>query len=202
MVKSKRNISQHEFVKQWFKKNASRNVLHSESKRKLEASWQRKTGCRFEDVDRAIRKLCSSGFLIKIKKGVYRYDPSIAKQRLLQDFSEADKRFIKERDGYRCVICGLGPENGLELHVDHIKPKELNGTSDISNGQTLCARHNFIKKMSSQTETGKKMFIRLLEKLKKCDDPLKELHISFCRDILMVFEKYKINGHINWTDDI
>jgi len=202
MAKRKRKISQHEFVKKWFIENASRNVLHSESKKKLETSWQKKTGCRFEDVDRAIRKLCSSGFLIKIKKGVYRYDPSNAKQRFLHDFSGADKKFIKERDGYKCVICGLGPENGLELHVDHIKPKELGGTPDISNGQTLCARHNFIKKMHSQTETGKKMFIRLLEKLKTCDDPLKELHISFCRDILLVFQKYNINGHINWTDDI
>ena len=78
----------------------------------------------------------------------------------------------------------------------------MGGKSEVENGQILCGRHNYIKKIASQTETGKKMFIRLLEKLKTCDDPLKELHISFCRDILNVFEKYDINGHIKWVDDI
>ena len=202
MTKKKRKNSQNEFVKKWFIKNAGRDIPHSESKKALETKWQKYAGRRLEDADRAIRKLHGSGFLIKVRKGVYRHDPSNVKQRFLQDFSESDKQIIKERDGHKCVICGLGSQNGLDLHVDHIKPKNLGGTNDITNGQTLCARHNFIKKQLSQTETGKKMFIRLLEKLKKSDDPLKELHISFCRDILNVFEKYDINGHIKWVDSI
>jgi len=164
--------------------------------------WQKYSGQRLEDADRAIRKLNGSGFLVKVRKGVYRYDPSLARHRVLHDFSESDKKAIKERDGYKCVICGLGTKNGRDLHVDHIKPKNLGGTNDISNGQTLCADHNLIKKQLSQTETGKKMFILLLEKLKKSDDPLKEKHISFCRDILHVFEKYNMNGHIKWVEDI
>ena len=49
------------------------------------------------------------------------------------------------------------------MHVDHIKPKEFGGEATVSNGQTLCAQHNFQKKTLKQTETGKKMFIRLYE---------------------------------------
>ena len=83
----------------------------------------------------------------------------------------------------------------VELQVDHIKPKEFGGKAIIENGQTLCAQHNFLKKTYKQTETGKKMFIRLYELAKIEND---ELLINFTRDILAVFEKYNINGHIEW----
>ncbi|WP_235852195.1 HNH endonuclease [Helicobacter mehlei] len=43
----------------------------------------------------------------------------------LEDFSPALKKQILERDGYACVICGAGQKEGMELHVDHIKPKDL-----------------------------------------------------------------------------
>ena len=93
------------------------------------------------------------------------------------------------------MICGQGKKEGLELHVDHIKPKSLGGKSVIKNGQTLCARHNFIKKNLKQTETGKKMFIRLYQLAKKTKDS----HLKvFCSQILETYEKYNINGHIRW----
>ena len=52
-----------------------------------------------------------------------------------------------------------------------------------------------MKKNYKQTETGKKMFIRLYELAKK--EKNKEL-IKFCAEILTVFEKNNINGHIEW----
>ena len=82
-----------------------------------------------------------------------------------------------KRDNYRCVICGRGKAAGVEIQADHIKPKELGGEAEIENGQTLCAQHNFQKKYYKQTETGKRMFIRLYELAKKNND--KEL-IDFC----------------------
>lgn len=102
---------------------------------------------------------------------------------------------ILERDGYKCVICGRGTKDGVELQVDHIKPKYLGGQSTIENGQTLCAQHNFIKKTLKQTETGKKMFIRLYELAKK--EKNQEL-LKFCIDILKTYEEHKINSHIVW----
>ena len=65
----------------------------------------------------------------------------------------------------------------------------------IENGQTLCAQHNFKKKNYKQTETGKKMFIRLYELAKSVGDQDTE---SFCSQILEVFEKNNMNGHIEW----
>ena len=65
----------------------------------------------------------------------------------------------------------------------------------IENGQTLCAQHNFLKKNLRQTETGKKMFIRLYELAKfEKNQELK----NFCEEILKVFEKNNINSHIKW----
>lgn len=113
----------------------------------------------------------------------------------MEDFSEEQKEVIKKRDDYKCVVCGKGIIDGVELHVDHIKPKDLGGEATIDNGQTLCAKHNFMKKNLNQTETGKKMFIRLYELAKsKGNDELQK----FCADILSMYEKHGINGHIVW----
>lgn len=147
------------------------------------------------DTWRGIRKLHQEGFLIKIKKGVCKYDPNNIVKRELEDFTEEQKKEILELDGYKCVICGKGIKEGIELHIDHIKPKDLGGEAIVENGQTLCAQHNFIKKNLKQTETGKKMYIRLYELAKK--ERNEEL-IKFCGDILKVYEKYNINGHIEW----
>jgi 5-methylcytosine-specific restriction endonuclease McrA len=113
----------------------------------------------------------------------------------LEDFTTEQKKAILRRDGYKCVICGRGKKEGVELQVDHIKPKYLGGKSIIENGQTLCAQHNFIKKTLKQTETGKKMFIRLYELAKS--EGNKELK-NFCAQILETYKKYNINSHIVW----
>jgi len=128
-----------------------------------------------------------------VKKGIYRYDPDFQIKNNLEDFTQEQKNIILKRDNYQCVICGRGLRDGVELQVDHIKPKSLGGKAVIENGQTLCAQHNFIKKNLKQTETGKKMYIRLYELAKKEDN--KEL-LRFCKAILKVYEKYNINGHI------
>jgi len=127
---------------------------------------------------------------------VYRYEPEMVKKMKLEDFTSAQKRQILERDGYKCVICGKGKNDGIELHVDHIKPKDKGGRATIENGQVLCSQHNFIKKNLNQTETGKKMFIRLYELAKKENN--QEI-VSFCSQVLEVFERNNINSHIKWN---
>jgi len=133
--------------------------------------------------------------LIKIKKGVYRYDPTAVQKKELEDFTAAQKAEIMKRDGYRCVICGRGPKDGVELQVDHIRSKDDGGKAEIENGETLCAQHNFQKKNYKQTESGKRFFIRLYELAKaKNDNNLKD----FCAEVLEVYEKNGVNGHIVW----
>ena len=53
--------------------------------------------------------------------------------------------------------------------------------------------HNLIKKNYSQTEAGKRYFIKLYEKALLNKD---EKMIKFCKDIFDIYDKYKINGHI------
>ena len=91
-----------------------------------------------------------------------------------------------KRDNFRCVVCGRGEKDGVELQVDHIKPKDQGGQASIENGETLCAQHNFQKKNYKQTESGKRFFIRLYEAAKANND--KSL-VNFCTQILEVYEK-------------
>lgn len=173
----------------------NQDIKHPEIVDWVTAKYKELTGEVFRDPDRGIRKLAQEGILQKVGKGTYRYDPAHVIHRELEDFTASQKKEILERDGYKCVICGRGKEHGVELHVDHIKPKDLGGKATIENGQTLCAQHNFLKKNFKQTETGKKMFIRLYELAKATND---SAIIAFCEDILNVYDKHNINGHIVW----
>lgn len=191
-----KQISQLDLIMEFFKANPKRDISHPEVVDWVMSEWQKRTGKVFRDPDRGIRSLHQKGYLQKIAKGVYRYEPeSVNIRQDLEDFSPALKKQILERDNYKCVICGLGKNEGVELYIDHIKPKDLGGKATLQNGQTLCARHNFLKKNLKQTETGKKMFIRMLETAKEADD--KEL-VAFLNEVLEVYEKHNINGHIVW----
>lgn len=191
-----KRIVQKDLLFEFFQKNINRDIPHPEVVDWAVSEYEKRTGGKvYRDVDRGVRKMHQSGILIKVKKGVYRYDPKHVKSRELEDFDEATKQKIFNRDGYKCVICGMGRKEGLEIHADHIKAKDFGGKATLENGQTLCAPHNFLKKNFRQTETGKKLFIRLYELAKSEDN---KALINFCSEILSVFEKNGINGHIEW----
>jgi hypothetical protein len=190
-----KKITQTELVMEYFMTHLNRDIEHPEVVDWLTKEYQERTGGIFRDPDRAIRKLAQAGKLIKIRKGVYKYDPDLITNPELEDFTPAQREQIFKRDNYRCVICGKGQLDGIEIQVDHIKPKDLGGKATIENGQTLCATHNFRKKNLKQTETGKKMFIRLYELSDSVEDH--EMR-DFCRNILDVFEEHNINDHVKW----
>lgn len=194
-TKKKENHVQKNLIIEFFKKNPNRDIKHPEVVDWVVAAYKKRTGNVFRDPDRSIRSLAQNGFLIKIAKGIYHYDPEKEQMRELQDFTAAQKEEILKRDDYKCVVCGKGKTNGVELHVDHIKPKDLGGEATIENGQTLCSQHNFIKKNFKQTETGKKMFIRLYE-LAKSENNMGL--VKFCTDVLDTYERHGVNGHIVW----
>lgn len=196
MKKAKnKSIIQKDLIIEFFKKNPNRDIKHPEVVDWVVATYKKRTGNIFRDPDRAIRHLSQSGFLVKIAKGIYRYDPQKVSKKELQDFTAAQKSAILKKDGYKCVQCGMGKKEGVELHVDHIIPKDFGGEATIENGQTLCSRCNFLKKNLKQTESGKKMFIRMYKMAKK--EKNKEI-LDFCSDLLKVYEKYKVNGRIKW----
>ncbi len=185
-----------QLVREYFEAHPNEDIPHGPVVDWVAEQWRaqgKETPPR--DPWRVIRKLHEEGWLIQVRKGVYRYEPQTATQQDLEEFTPEQKEAILLRDGYRCVICGLGREDGVELHVDHIRPKSKGGKAVIENGQTLCSRHNMMKKHLQQTETGKKMFIRLYElAAKEGDETLK----AFCEEILRIYEKYNINSHISW----
>lgn len=187
--------SQIELLMEYFRKNPRRDIPHPEIVDWASGEYRKRTGKVFRDPDRGIRSLSQRGFLIKVKKGVYRYDPDLLANRDLEDFTQEQKATIMKRDGYRCVVCGRGVEDGVELQVDHIKPKDLGGKATIENGETLCAQHNFQKKNLGQTEFGKKMFLRLYELAKKEND---EALLDFSTQILEVYERNGIDDHVEW----
>lgn len=133
--------------------------------------------------------------MIKIAKGVYKYDPKFVVNRELEDFTAAQKKAILKRDGYKCARCGKTKEEGAELQIDHILAKDKGGKATIENGQVLCSQCNFKKKNYNQTETGKKMFINFYELSKHIGDTKNK---QFFEAILNVFEEYGVNGHIEW----
>ncbi|MDR0603415.1 MAG: HNH endonuclease [Bacteroidales bacterium] len=190
-----KKITQIDLVKEYFIKHPNKNIPHPEVVDWCVLEWHKRTKSVFRDLDRAIRTLAQKGFLIKIKKGIYKYDPKQAKTNKQKDFTAKQKKIILKRDKYKCAICGKGEKEGIELHVDHIIPKALGGKAVIENGQVLCSQHNFLKKNFNQTETAKKMFIHLYELTKV--KGAKTLN-DFSAEILKVFEKYGINGHIEW----
>jgi hypothetical protein len=189
-------ITQENLVMEYFMSHPNRDISHKEIVPWLMSEYLKRNKKPFADPDRQIRMLGQKGFLIKKTKGIYHYDPDAVENRSLEDFSREQKETIKKRDDYKCVVCGKGIADGVELHVDHIKPKDLGGRAIMDNGQTLCAKHNFMKKTLNQTETGKKMFIRLYELARS--ESNYELQ-KFCADILSMYEKHDINGHIVWN---
>ena len=65
----------------------------------------------------------------------------------------------------------------------------------IENGMTLCGQHNYWKKNLGQTESAKKMFIKFYNLAKKRNS---EKLIAFFSEILSIYEKHDVNGHIEW----
>lgn len=184
-----------QLIMQYFTGHPNEELEHGPVVDWVTDQWLKEHGTPPRDPWRAIRALHQQGVLIKVRKGVYKYDPHAVTLRELEEFTPEQKEEIFRRDGYRCVICGRGRADGFEIHADHIKPKDLGGKAEISNGQTLCSIHNLRKKKYKQTETGKRMFVRLYELAKTEKD--KGL-MKFCREILELYEKNHINDHIKW----
>lgn len=182
-------MNQSDLLMEYFKKNPKRDINHPEIVDWATEEWKKRTGEVFRDPDRSIRKLHQNGFLIKVKKGIYRYDPDFVKIRNdLEDFDSKTKKAILERDNYTCILCGKGKKEGAELHIDHIKPKDWGGKATIDNGQTLCSACNILKKRYGVNDLLRKYSKKMLKiAIENNDGPM----ISFFNDIINVIEKHE-----------
>lgn len=188
---AKKSIS--DLIQQYFEMYPNKDLEHGPVVDWVEEQYVKSTGKKPRDPWRAIRHLHQEGKLIKVRKGVYRYDPKHVQQVELFDFPPDVKEEIFRRDDYRCVACRRGRDDGVEICADHILPKDKGGTNTIENGQTLCAEHNLLKKNYSQTEFGKKLVARIYQDAVAVGD---ERMIRFCKEIFDVYDKHKVNSHI------
>lgn len=178
---------------EYFKKHPNKDLSHGPVVDWVEEQYIKLYGKKPRDTWRQIRKFYQEGKLIKVKKGIYRYDPNFVKENQIYDFSPAVKEKIFKKDNYKCVVCGKSKKDGVEICADHIVPKDKGGTNTVENGQTLCMEHNLMKKNYSQTEAGKRFFIKIYKQAIKNQD---EKMIKFCKDVFDAYDKHDINGHI------
>jgi len=182
-----------DLVLAYFKKHPKEDLKHGPVVDWVEEKYLKLYGRKPRDTWRQIRQFHQEGILIKVRKGIYKYDPDLMKHVKLFEFSSEMRKAIMKRDGYKCVFCGRRAKNGVELTVDHIKSKEKGGTNTIENGATMCMECNLRKKHYSQTEAGKMYFIRLYEQAVTIGD---KKMIDFCKQIFDVYNERGLNAHI------
>jgi len=182
-----------ELALEYFQMHPNEDLRHGPVVDWVENEYIKLTGRKPRDPWRDIRKLHQKGKLIKVSKGIYRYDPNYVQEVELFDFPPEIKEEIFREDNYQCVVCGRGRKDGVEICADHKMPKDLGGSNTLDNGQTLCAEHNLLKKNYSQTEAGKRYVIKIYETAIAISD---ERMIKFCGDIFDVYDKHGINHHI------
>lgn len=192
MAEKRKTIT--EIIMEFFKAHPNEPLPHGPVVDYVESVYVAQTGRKPRDPWREIRRLYQSGKLICVETGVYMYDPDYVNNVELFDFDPVTKQQIFERDDYRCVICGRGPQDGVKIAADHKMPKDRGGDNSLENGQTLCYEHNNLKSNYSATETGKRYLIRLYEKAVTIDD---QRMIDFCEDIFDVFDKHGVDTHID-----
>lgn len=182
-----------ELVMEYFVAHPNQEFAHNPVVDWVTERYREEHGRPPRDPWRTIRQLHQEGKLIKVSQGIYKYDPDYDHEVELFVFPTPIKEAIFERDNHRCVVCGRGHEDGVTLAADHIKPKDKGGTNTIDNGQTLCYEHNLLKRNYSQTEAGKRYFIRIYETALENQD---EKMIAFCQAVFDVYDEYEVNGHI------
>lgn len=190
-MQKKKSIT--DLIVEYFKTHPRQDLSHGPVVDWVEMKYKKMYNKKPRDTWRAIRQLHEKGFLVKVKKGIYRHDPDAMKKIELFDFPLEVKEQIFKRDNYKCIFCGRGPKDGVEICADHILSKNKGGTNTLDNGQTLCMEHNLMKKNYSQTEAGKRYFIKIYKKaLIKKDGKI----IKFCKCVFECYNKHKINSHI------
>ncbi len=182
-----------DLIMEYFRKHPNEDLQHGPVVDWVTEQYLKNHSNPPRDPWRAIRNLHEKGVLIKVRTGVFRYNPKYVNKIELLEFPPEIKEKIFERDGHKCVVCGKGLKDGVEIHADHIKPKNKGGDNSLDNGQTLCTQHNNIKKNYSQTEAGKRYFIKLYKHALKIHDAKM---INFCKCIFDCYDVHGVNGHI------
>ena len=173
------------YIKEFFEKHPNEEIEHGKV---VDYVFEHIPKAR--DPWRAIRKLYQEGWLIQVRKGVYKRIPGYKGHNVLAPFSSEVKEKIFKKDNYKCVLCGNGKHNGYEIHADHIIPQAKGGKSTVENGQTLCSEHNLMKKRYGTVDFLGKYSKRMIERAKKFKDEKTE---EMFKEILETLKKHGLS---------
>lgn len=182
MSNAKKTVT--EYIIEFFKKHPNEEIEHDKV-----VDYVFKFIPKARDPWRAIRKLYQEGYLIQVKKGVYKRIPGYKGHKVLAPFPPEIKEQIFKRDNYRCVVCGNGLHNGYEICADHIVPQAKGGQSILENGQTLCSEHNLMKKRYGTTDFLRKYSETMIKRAREFKDVKTE---KLFKDILEILKKHNV----------
>ncbi len=151
--------SQANYIMAYFKQRPKQALAYDDWTDELAREYKSLTGNTARHFRSIVRRLSGEGKLLKVKNGVYMYDPDSSPAPQLPKFTAAQKRQIKERDKYQCVFCGMGRREGFNLYVGFLFSDKPNRASDISNGATFCSRH----RINSSGNSLKELLMKSLE---------------------------------------
>lgn len=194
-------MSQEEFVREWFRAHSDRDIPHLESKPLIEQAWLTKTGSRIEDVDRAIRRLAESGELVKVRKGVYRYNSENEKPTDSSGFSEFTSQAALERDLFSCTICLEPADHRLDLHVIAVTAFDLGGSNLLSNARTVCSFHKVALELLDKRGNISSVRVRkTLDRILRSQEPPAGNGLVLAEELLRSLERHNGTTGINWRE--
>ena len=100
--------TQAQIILEYFMAHPKRDIPHAEVVDWAVAEYKKRTGEVFRDPDRQVRKFAQEGKLIKVAKGVYKYDPDAVRymyQRIYELYKfdiEEPQKALEESDGKNC----------------------------------------------------------------------------------------------------
>ena len=195
-MNNKRIENQTDILKEFFINHPNQDIPQTMVVDWVTAEWEKRTGKIFRHPGSTLRNLFHRGYLLKSKRGCYHYDPKQSIVRNVPRFSDAQRKQILMRDNHKCVVCGLGKREGEYVYATHLYIDTSMSGNKSGNGITLCGKHKNILLASSKiTHISKDIFITLYNKARDKSD---QKRINFYQDILRVYEKHKIDDHINW----
>jgi hypothetical protein len=185
-------MNQVEFALEWFRRQPDREFTPEEIREQLPAAFLEEFSKKFSDPSRAVRYLVQVGRVQRSSKGPaqkFWYNAELDIQP--EEFTEAERTQILERDDFKCRICGRGPVDGVHVYVGYAKSTRRGGKLDVENGRTLCRVHRWILETAQDSSESAANFRRLREKLPQIGQSPKAT--NFWNEFVELLKKYGVD---------
>lgn len=182
-----------QFALDWFKQYPMRKFSNEEIRKLLPSAYKKCASSKkdkFQDPSRSARKLAENKRIQKFPPNMarfYWYDPNL--DDLPEEFDDAEKAFILERDNSRCVVCGKGVTDGVKVSVGYALSTRRGGALNVDNGRTLCPTHRWTLETAQDSDEAKQNWRKLLSSLPKLGEPRAQ---KFWEEFLELLKKFGV----------